>query len=101
MTEDKGRGLFATKVIKTGDLVIAEKAIAIGHESNNQVMISNLEYDHNTFNDGCHTDLVTKCSELAYLKGVHALRISYLYDGSPNQDLKMPDLSVFINNNYK
>ena len=33
MTQDgKGRGLFATKLIKKGEIVIAEKAIAIGIE---------------------------------------------------------------------
>ena len=33
MTQDKGRGLFANRLIKKGEIIIAEKAMAIGQNN--------------------------------------------------------------------
>ena len=45
MTDDKGRGLFATRKITKGEKIIVEKAIAIGSEDtgvDKQVLTSGL-----------------------------------------------------------
>ena len=48
-----------------------------------------------------HLELVKKCSETVLLKGIEALRLSYLYDGSTKEDLKIPPLEIYVENQYK
>jgi len=36
---------------------------------------------------GIQKELVKKCSDLAQLKGIDALRLSYLYDGTGTEGL--------------
>ena len=43
--------------------------------------------------------MVEKCFKFVELKGVEALRLSYLYDGSEN--LPLPPVDIFVKNNYK
>ena len=55
--------------------------------------------DTKYLSDESHTLLLKKCSMLNYLQGLKALRLSYLYDGSP--ELEIPPLEIFYENNYK
>jgi hypothetical protein len=52
-------------------------------------------------NKGSHTALVNKCSSMSQLKGVGALRLSYMYDGSDENKLKIPPIEIFIEKKYK
>jgi hypothetical protein len=46
-------------------------------------------------------NMVAKLSELVQLKGIDALRLNQLYDGSSKEDLKIPPIEMFTKNNYK
>ena len=81
MTKDRGRGVFAAKLLKKGELIAVEKAMAEADGDNN-------------------TELVKQCSDLAQRKGIEALRMSYLMDKS-GKELKIPQLKLFFHNNYK
>ena len=85
MTEDRGRGVFATRYLKKGTLIAVETAVveALDHAAS----------------DAAKTALVDKCDRVAKLKGAEALRMSYLYDGTPNS--KIPPLDIFVQNDYK
>ena len=48
-----------------------------------------------------HKELVKKCSELAQVKGVEALRLGYLYDGTRLSEIKIPPLEIFVDNECK
>ena len=96
MTPDKGRGVFATKPLNRGDLIAVEKAIALSEEH----LTKNITYLSNTFTSG-PLDLIRKCSEAYQLKGVDAVRLSYLYDGDKKKELKVPPMSLFTDNHYK
>lgn len=65
MTDDRGRGLFAKRKLEKGELLIAEKAIAVGTED----VIGSI-------NKGDSASLIQKCIDLAQVKGIHALRLS-------------------------
>ena len=39
-----------------------------------------------------------QCQEIAQLRGVEAIRMSYLYDGSDKEELEIPPIEVFVNN---
>lgn len=82
MVPAEGRGLFATRDLKKGELLIAEKALAVG-KGKHQV-----------------NDLVDNCIELSKLKGVHALRLNALWNGDKD-DLKVSGLGIFVKNNYR
>ena len=45
--------------------------------------------------------LQENCIELFLLKGLSALRLSFLYDGTYESALKVPNKELFINNEYK
>ena len=90
MTKDKGRGVFATKPLEKGDLLVVEKAVAEAKQ------------DLNDMGYIAQTELVKNCSDLVSYKGVEALRISYLYDGEEKkEELKIPPIDVFTSNKYK
>ena len=38
---------------------------------------------------------------MSLLKGVEALRLSYLFDGQKDKEIKIPPLDVFVSNKYK
>ena len=96
MTPDKGRGVFATKALNRGDLIIVEKAIALSEEN----LGKNITYLANAFTAG-PVGLISRCRELYKLKGLDAVRLSYLYDGNKKKDLKVPPMSLFLDNHYK
>ena len=79
MTPKCGRGMFATKNFKKGDVVIAEKAIASG-----------------TYG----ADLISKCSKIYEIKGAKAIRLSYLYNGGDKFTI-IPNLEIFTKNTYR
>jgi hypothetical protein len=56
----KGRGLFAQKDIKKGQLLIVDKSVAWG----------------------MHADIIKQCSDIMLRRGVEAVRLSYLFDGT-------------------
>ena len=45
--------------------------------------------------------LQENCIELFLLKGLSALRLSFLYDGTHESASKVPDKELFVNNEYK
>ena len=90
-SEGQGRGLFATKAIKKGAIIMGEKAIGIGlhdFEASSEITYSYQEND--TYHEDSHTILIKNLCQVAQQKGVQALRMSYLYDGS--DDMELPDL---------
>jgi len=95
MTPDKGRGVFASKPLNRGDLIAVEKAIALSEEH----MGKNITYLSNAFTAG-PAGLIRKCAEVQ-LKGVDAVRLSYLFDGDKKKELKVPPMSLFTDNHYK
>ena len=48
-----------------------------------------------------HLELVKACTEIVHLKGIEALRLSYLYDGSKKEELKLPPQEIYVENQYK
>lgn len=60
-SEKHGRGLFATKDFKKGELILGEKATA--------------------FAKGDENSLLVKCFDIVEYGGIEALRLSYLFDG--------------------
>ena len=96
ITPDKGRGVFASKPLNRGDLIVVEKAIALSEEH----LGKNITYLSNAFTAGPF-DLIRKCAEVYKLKGLDAVRLTYLFDGDKKKDLKVPPLSLFTDNHYK
>ena len=70
MSENKGRGLFASKLIEQGQLILVEKSLI---SASNKI------------------ELIQKCKKLYDLKGQDALRISSMYFGQNYRILKTPD----------
>lgn len=94
---NKGRGLFASRFLKKGELLIAEKPLAFARAKDN--MPPSLSTDC-TYTSLSKQALIKKCAEKAALKGVDAVRLSHLfYD--PDQELKIPTMDIFISNEYK
>ena len=63
MTAAEGRGLFATRLIKEGELIIVEKAVADVHQ-----------YDE--CEGTAQEELLERCLELVRLEGTAALRLT-------------------------
>ena len=104
MTPDKGRGVFASRPLKKGELLVVENAVAETFPDDypaggaaNPAKYESKRYQINS----AQTELVTKCSNLMKLKGIQGLRISYLYDGSKMRNLRVPPIDIFYKNNYK
>ena len=96
MTKDKGRGIFAYKPLKEGELLVVEKAVAEAYKGEAPGM--------STSKDGSNCGdrgLLQKCTEIVLQKGIKALRISYLYDGSNKANLETPPIDIFVNNQAK
>ena len=86
MNKGEGRSVFASKPLKKGELIVVERAIA---EASGDDQLGRSE------------QLVKKCTALAGLNGVEALRMSYLDDGRENTSLELPPIKVFVENYYK
>ena len=57
MTENRGRGIFATKSLKRGELIVVEKSVAECHQSTiNFDSVDELSIYHYL-----HSELVKKC----------------------------------------
>jgi len=74
MTKNRGRGLFATKDIKKGEIIIVEKPIAWIIENSNP---SNTE-DAKSEMLKPLTTLVKKCLDINKINGIQSMRMSYL-----------------------
>ena len=70
---NEGRGLFATRDIKKGELLIVEKALA--HVSEKEFLMNK---DSNPIED-----FALKLVYLLEFRGIEAVRIGHLYDGTP------------------
>ena len=81
MTEEKGRGVFATKPIKRGDVIFVEKPIAIGSETFERQLPETKTSNSADYLRGSTINMAMKLSELLQLKGVEALRLNQLFDG--------------------
>ena len=79
MTQEKGRGIFASKPIMKGELISVEKPIACGAST---------------------LIVAEELTELVQLKGIQALRLNQMYDGE-SKDLKIPSIEIFTRNNYR
>ena len=99
MTEDRGRGVFATKDLKRGELIVVDKAIA--EVTLEKILIVLSFTDKKKEFDGSHTELVKQCQKIALNKGNQALIMSYLFDDRDKRDLKIPPLDIFLKNEYK
>ena len=103
MAPGKGRGLFASRNLAKGELLIAEKAISYGKEDP-EYGTKEMQYSYSngekTYNNGNIVDLIQNCSTLAQLKAAHAVRLSHLFDGR-KEDMDLPPLDVFVKNSYK
>ena len=103
MTKDKGRGVFATKPIKKGDLIFTEKPIATGimqaHQFESQ--FADIGNGITGMMSGEQMAIQKKLIELIQANGIHALRVSKLFDGGSKDDLKIPSIEVYTRNNYK
>ena len=62
MTKNKGRGVFASSNFKKGDLLIVEKAIAVGNQTTHLVGHS---FSDSSINDMSHTELVRECCAIS------------------------------------
>ena len=67
MTKDRGRGVFATKDLKRGELIVVDKAIA--EVRMEQILIVLSFTDKKKEFDGSHTELVKRCQKVAMNKG--------------------------------
>jgi hypothetical protein len=97
MTKDKGRGVFVTKNLRKGHLICVEKALVDAVQDDKQGILTFI--DPVTMLDSTHSDLVKACSDLASLKGLEALKLTYMNHGTENHQI--PPMSIFGNNNYK
>lgn len=95
MTKDKGRGVFAAKSLKRGELLVVERAVA------DTCNIRSLGSADTKCPNDSYSELVNRCSDLARLKGIEALRMSYLFDGAAAADLAIPPLEIYVQNYYK
>jgi len=57
--------------------------------------------DKKCINHGENTDLFKECANILQLRGIEALRMSYLYDGTNTIVHKIPDKKIFVSNHYK
>ena len=62
MTKDRGRGVFASKPLKKGDLLVVEKAIAEVRIEQILIVLSFTDKDKEY--DGSHTELVKECLKI-------------------------------------
>ena len=62
MTKDRGRGVFTTKPLKRGDLIVVEKAVAEAKQDPKWMELSFIDSKPN--NEDCHRELVKICSDL-------------------------------------
>ena len=51
--------------------------------------------------DGSRTEIVKKCWDISQLKGIEALRLSYLHDGTNKENIPIPPLDIFVQTHYK
>ena len=79
MVEGKGRGVFAKRAVKKGELIAVEKAL-VEVTSVTKVKEWNSKNKKNMEN-GLRLKLIKKCSDIAKIRGIEALRLSYLSDG--------------------
>lgn len=61
MTQEKGRGFFAQELLKQGDLLVVEKALAQAKQDVSDSTYS-FQESSNVIHDGAETELVKKCS---------------------------------------
>jgi hypothetical protein len=78
ISEERGRGVFASRSLKYGELIVVEKAVAEAPTED---------------------DLIEKCTNLIRFKGIEFLRMSYMYQGEKTTGL--PPLTIFTLNNYQ
>ena len=98
MSQCKGRGVFTNKPIRQGEILVVEKAFV---KSKHNYDLEFSIQQKNTVNKELYEDLIHKCHMHAQVKGVYALRMSYLYDGTEKSTLRIPPVSIFTHNEYK
>ena len=80
MTKNKkGRGLFTTRFVKQGELLIAEKPIAFAKVNDKLPKALSTDWTYTSYSKQA---LIKKCVHIAMLKGIDAVRLSYLYYSS-------------------
>ena len=79
--------------------MVVEKAVAESHKDKIKASYTDTKY----VNNGPYTELSKKCHSIAQLKGIEALRMSYLFDGEEDsfEKLEIPPIEIFVENHYK
>ncbi|KAL4472458.1 hypothetical protein ABPG74_018407 [Tetrahymena malaccensis] len=93
-TEKKGRGVFTTKEVKKGDVLLLEQSL-IEPEGNEKNMYSiGINSDKTT---DIHSSVEFKIYLLHLIQEsvIVRKRLSYLYKGEEFKELKIPDLSIY------
>ena len=102
MTQDgKGRGVFAARDLNCGELLIVEKPIA--HIEVNQILTKGNKGKKSKrldFYKIGKIKLGKMIKDLFQLKGIQALRMSYLLNDNKNTD-KIPPIKIYYENTYK
>ena len=99
LSKERGRGIFAEKDIKKGELIIVEKPIAVVEK----MVLSDEKLGSKELKKLCNdriTELTEKCLALYKLKGIEALRLSYLCDGE-NINESIPPDNLYVSSAYK
>ena len=98
MTKAMGRGVFANRFIKEGTLIIVEKGLI---DTRSLKSFDESDTDQKANIEQRKKALVKQLSEIAKLKGIEALRMSYLYDGTDPEAIGIPSTDIFLDNHYK
>ena len=76
-TDNRGRGVFASKDLKRGDLLIVEQSICEAEHNHKMVELDFTGMSY--INGGEHTEVIKRLADIAKLKGIEALRMSYMF----------------------
>ena len=90
----KGRGVFAKKLIKNGELIMVEKSL------------THLNYDVNKLDKGMKPEpeenaMLLKLVVLSGLLGIDAVRINKFYRGIDKDTIEIPSMSLYKYSSYK
>ena len=83
--------MFTTKMIKKNTIILVEKSIATFKKDHKNP-------DSKPAHDIAMRDIENKCKLQMDLKGIQALRLGYLNDGSPDAVLNISSLDIFVKN---
>ena len=83
-TDNRGRGVFASKDLKRGDLIIVEQSICEAEHDDKMVELDFTGMSY--INGGEHSEVIKRLADIAKLKGIEALKMSYMFQGLEEQN---------------